>query len=110
MSDATALRAFFGDAEHDFALPPERILELERATGAGIGALSRRVFAGDFGFRDLRETIRVGLVGGGMAPQAAAELVALYVDGRPLDEAHPVATAILEGLWFGRPATQEAAE
>ena len=110
MSDATALRAFFGDAEHDFALPPERILELERATGAGVGALSRRLFAGDFSFRDLRETVRIGLIGGGMAPQAAAELVAAYVDGRPLQEAHPIAVAVLEATWFGRPTMAEAAE
>ena len=102
MSDATATTHFIGDGPKRFALPADRIVELERATGVGIGALSRRVFAGDFSFRDLRETVRIGLVGGGMPPEDAARLVALYVDGRPLQEAHPIAVAVLEAAWFGK--------
>lgn len=102
MSDATSVRMFFGDGEHDFALPPDRIRELERSVGGGIGAISRRVFGGEFMYAEVSETIRVSLVGGGAKPEDAAELVALYVAGRPLSESHPLATAILEALWWGQ--------
>jgi hypothetical protein len=96
-----AHRAFFGDRDRDFALSPELIMELEKVTGAGIGALSRRVIAGQFQYRDLSETIRLGLVGGGETPERAAELVKVYVAGQPLNGAHALAVAILSALWFG---------
>ena len=44
----TDLKAFFGDAERTFKLTPALIVELERKTGAGIGGLSKRIFAGEF--------------------------------------------------------------
>ena len=44
--------AFFGDGEKQFLLTPEMIVELERKTGAGIGGLCRRLFAGGSTFRN----------------------------------------------------------
>ncbi|GLK76712.1 hypothetical protein GCM10008171_19660 [Methylopila jiangsuensis] len=106
-NEAITTTRFFGDGDHAFALPPERVAELERKAGAGVGAISRRMFAGDFTALELRETVRIGLIGGGSTPEDAAVLVSLYVDGRPLSEVHPLATAILEALWWG-PAKTEA--
>jgi hypothetical protein len=100
MSELTH-RAFFGDAEHDFCITPELIIELERKTGAGIGGLCRRLFAGDFRHADVTETIRLGLVGGGTAPKEADALVSAYASNRPLAEIYPLAVSILETLWFG---------
>lgn len=94
-------RAFFGDGERAFAITPELIGELEHKTGAGIGGLCRRLFAGDFRHTDIIETIRLALIGGGAAPEEAAHLVATYAAGRPLSETYPLAVAILETLWFG---------
>ena len=37
------LKTFFGDAERTFALTPVLIEELERLTGAGIGAIAKRL-------------------------------------------------------------------
>jgi len=99
----TEHRDFLGDAERAFRLTPELIPELERLTGAGIGSLCRRVFAGEFRFVDVTETIRLGLIGGGEKPEEAAALVKAYVAPRPLDESYPTAVAVLEALWFGRP-------
>jgi Phage tail tube protein, GTA-gp10 len=94
-------RAFFGDAEYNFCIAPELIVELERKCGAGIGGLCRRLFAGDFKHADVTETIRLALVGGGMSPQNADALIAAYAVNRPLSEIYPLAVSILEALWFG---------
>lgn len=99
---STTYRAFFADGERDFCLSADMLIELERKTGAGIGALSRRVFAGDFRHADLIETIRLALIGAGETPETADRLVKVYAAGQPLNGAHALATAVLESLWFGR--------
>jgi hypothetical protein len=100
---ATPHRAFFGDAEYDFRLPPSLVIELEQKTGTGIGALCTRVFHKHFTQADIHETIRLGLIGGGIAPERAAKLIASYAADRPLSETYPVAVAILDNVWFGQP-------
>lgn len=106
MPDAPNYRQFFGDAERAFALPPELIVELERVTGAGIGGLCRRLFAGEFRHAEIIETIRLGLIGGGETPKDAAALIAAYAVTRPLGETFPLAVAILETAWFGQSQEQ----
>ena len=54
-------RAFFGDAEYVFALPVPMIIELEKKTGVGIGALCSRLFASQFSHSDIVETIRLAV-------------------------------------------------
>jgi hypothetical protein len=98
---STTHREFFGDAEHDFRLSPKLIGELERLTGAGIGTLCKRLFAGDFGHGEIIQTIRLGLIGGGEDPQSAANLVAVYGEDAPLGRVYPLAVSILEATWFG---------
>ncbi len=99
---------FFGDRERSFTLPTDLIIELERKTGAGIGMLCKRVFAGQFTLGYLFETIRLGLIGGGTTPADAAALVNTYAMGRPLAEIFPLAVAILERAYFGEPANEGA--
>jgi len=96
-------KAFFGDGEYTFRLTAPLILELERKTGAGIGALSARVFARQFSQTDLSEIIRCALIGGGTAPAKAAELIATYATDRPLVETYTLAAKILEQRMFGNP-------
>jgi hypothetical protein len=86
----------WGDGEHRFALPLGRLRELQEKTGAGPLKLFNRIRSGDWLVDDLRETIRLGLIGGGMAPDAAFALVRRYLDeaGGYL-EAVPFAQAIL---------------
>lgn len=99
--------AFFGDGEHAFKLTPELIRELETKCGP-IGALCNRVFARNFAQADISETIRLSLIGAGTAPKRAAELVAAYVDGRPLVETFELAARILERALFGNPYGDQA--
>lgn len=92
-------KAFFGDRERDFSLTPHLIPELEKQTGKGIAALIdgfRRA-----SYADIAETIRLGLIGAGEAPQEAHRLVGTYVPIRPLGEAHILAFDILTDLWAG---------
>lgn len=98
----TEHRAFFGDGERIFRLSPDGIMELERVAGAGIGALCRRMFGGDFAFGDLRAVVRLALIGGGAKPEDAEALCRSYLDARPFSETYPLAVAVLEALWFGR--------
>ena len=95
--------AFFGDGEHSFRLTGKMTVELEKATGAGIGALCTRVFNKQFAHSDISETLRLSLIGAGMAPERAASLVATYAIDRPLIETYHVAVAVLELAWFGHP-------
>ena len=95
--------AFFGDNDYSFRLTPAAIIELEAKCGAGVGVIASRLFAKHFAQSDISETIRLALIGGGMAPKRAADLVALYVNDRPLSETYPLAAKVLERLWCGNP-------
>ena len=95
--------AFFGDAEYPFCLTAKMTLELEKTTGAGIGALCTRVFNRQFSHSDISETLRLSLIGAGMAPERAASLVATYAIDRPIFESYPIAVAVLELVWLGHP-------
>ena len=100
--------AFFGDAEYSFRLTAAMVIELERKTGAGIGALCTRIFNRQFNQADLQETIRCALVGAGTDPKRAAELIAAYAVDRPISEIYPIAVGILETLWHGNPNEDDA--
>lgn len=99
--------AFFGDGQHSFALTDPMIAELERLTGIGIGALYLRLVAAQFHVSDLVEIIRLGLIGGGLAPDAAMRLTDTYARNRPMAETFPLAHDILDTRWNGT-APQEA--
>ncbi|MCD2185231.1 gene transfer agent family protein [Rhizobium sp. GN54] len=105
MSDAPKHTAFFGDADRAFALPAEMIAELERKTGRGIGGLSRDLIRGEFRHVEVLETIRLALIGGGEAPEAAAALIAAYAANAPVMTTYPLAVAILETVYFGKATT-----
>ncbi len=93
--------AFFGDGEKTFALTGHEI-ELERKTGASIGAVYSRVMTGQFGFADIMEVIRLGLIGGGTSPKEAQALVDAYARPTPIIEAFQLAADILEARWTGK--------
>lgn len=98
--------AFFGDGEKTFAIVGQEV-ELERKTGAAIGAIYTRVMTGSFQYADIIETIRLGLIGGGMSPKDAHELVEAYARPTPIIEAFQLAADILEARWSGTPAISQ---
>lgn len=93
--------AFFGDGEHAFRLTPTMIEELERNTGFGIGTIVRHVVSGQFHRAEIAETIRTGLIGGGMLPDDAKHLADTYVTAQPLVASQILAAGILGALWSG---------
>mgnify|MGYP000869510875 CR=1 FL=1 len=105
-NEAPSFVAFFGDGTRTFRSRPELIDELERKTGRGISGLSKSLFSGDFRHAEMTETIRLALVGGGETPEVAASLTAAYAANRPIVEVLPLAVAILETAFFGKPAPE----
>lgn len=105
---STSHTAYFGDAEYTFRLTDVMVKELERVTGVGIGALFSRIFDRRFAQSDLHELIRCALIGGGIAPKRAAELIASYAVDRPISEIYPLAVAIADATWFGQPNEKQA--
>lgn len=92
---------FFGDGEHPLLLTSPMIRELERKLTSGIGATLARFQGQTFTFDDLTETIRCGLIGGGMAPQQAHDLARIYVDQRPFFESYQTAYSVLLARFAG---------
>jgi hypothetical protein len=85
----------FGDGEHSFALPIGQLRELQDKTGRGPLALLRKIQSGEWFVDDLREVIRLGLIGGGSKAPDANKLVARYFDGGGHIEHYPLAVNIL---------------
>ena len=73
----------FGDGPHRFRLALGELEELQEKTGIGPFLLWQRLLNGEWRTADVRETLRLGLIGGGMEPLAALNLVRRYVDARP---------------------------
>lgn len=59
------------------------LLALEDKCNAGISVILHRLQSGNWYLNDVRETIRLGLIGGGMPPEKAMTIVKLYVDNNP---------------------------
>lgn len=97
-------RAFFGTGERAFALTDPMVIELERLTDTGFGALFARMARNDFHLSHLIEVIRLGLIGAGTNPEEATRLVASYAKDRPIGEVLPLALDVLDARWSGSEA------
>lgn len=106
----------WADGEYSFTLRLRELEELQRLTGVGFGALVNRVLNGEFHVRDVLETIRLGLIGGGTEPIRAKQLVATYAEGHPFlvpgDPSSPLllAQTIILAAYSGIPSEDDAPE
>lgn len=103
MSRNATIDRDFGDGEHCFRIAIGQLRELQEKVGASPFAALARMIAWTPMVDDIRETIRLGLVGGGMKPTDALALVRTYVDERPLAESLPDAILILQAALMGVP-------
>jgi len=106
----------FDGERRPLLLPIGQVRALEIARGAGIAEIFRRVTDGRFYLDDLRESIRLGLEGGGMPPHEATERVMRVFDPAYLGVFVATVSALLasvfEGLpesWPGEPQAESAA-
>lgn len=100
MSRSADITLFFGDGEHKFRLAIAELRELQEKTDAGPPLVLSRLFQGQWRVEDVRETLRLGLIGGGMKPADAHALVVRYCDERPAwgDNARIAAIALAAAI------------
>ena len=79
------------------------ILDLEEKCKAGISEIAGRLEGGTWYLNDVRETIRLGLIGGGKTPERAMAAVRRHVDENPLGVHVLLAYEILKTTIFGVP-------
>lgn len=113
----TSVEIQWANGDYSFALKAKQIEELEHLCDAGIGRIAMAVFSKvDYKFKYLREAIRLGLIGGGVAPVEAKRLVEMYVDDEPIDpvdnlsSTFKTACAIYQAVYFGFEQLPEALE
>ena len=93
----------WADGEHSFRLAIGQLRELQDKCSAGPMEILGRLGTGTWRVDDIRETIRLGLIGGGKTPTDAHILTMRYVDERPLVENVAVAQGILLVALIGNP-------
>ncbi|QEN86878.1 gene transfer agent family protein [Labrys sp. KNU-23] len=92
----------WADGQYSFALPLGQLEELQEKADCGPLALLERMRNGTWREADLRQTIRLGLIGGGLEPTAALRMVERYVyPARPLMEGLLPAQSILAAALWG---------
>lgn len=77
------------------------VLELEEKCDAGVAQIFKRIMDGTWKINDIRETLRLGLIGGGMVPDKAMRLISRYCDDRPWQESLQPAIAVLLAAMVG---------
>lgn len=101
MRDARLKEITFGDGEYDFRLAWGQLVELQEKCNGGPLFILNRLNSGEWRIEDISNIIRLGLIGGGMAPSAARTLVVRYVEERPLLENHLLAVVVLQAALMG---------
>lgn len=101
MSRDASVSFAWADGEYTFRLRIGELRELQEKCDAGPGTIARRLFDRSFFVDDILQAIRLGLIGGGMAPTEALKLVRRYVEERPLEENRLPAFAIVEAALSG---------
>jgi Phage tail tube protein, GTA-gp10 len=111
MSGDGSTTVFWGDGETRFRISIGGFAELQekingrRAAaglpGVGPSTLANAIRANDAWPDDVRDILRIGLVGAGMKPHEAHRKLVLYFDRRPPVESYLAAFAVLVGAFVG---------
>lgn len=116
MSRDAKIELDWADGTYQFRLGWGELAELQEKTDAGPYVVLQRLHGGAWRIEDVSNTIRLGLIGGGMKPEEALKKVRYYVEQRPPMESLPYAVAVLSAGLLGAPdeplgeAEGEAAE
>jgi hypothetical protein len=91
----------WADGTYVFRLAWGQLMELQDQCDAGPYVVLNRMASGSWKMQDITHTIRLGLIGGGLAPPKALGLVRQYVEARPPMENWAAAYAILSAGIIG---------
>lgn len=103
MSRSARFTGVFGDGRHDFLLTIGGLEELQEKCDAGPEEIWSRVLSGGWRVADIREPIRIGLIGGGMDPIKALVLVERYASEGNLSPLKPLVANIIGAALVGAP-------
>lgn len=104
MSAVGTVRIIWDNGEDDFCLAKAgSIFALEDKCQCGIAEVLQRLHTRRWWLNDVRETIRLGLIGGGMDAEKAMRAVQIHVDGQPLAKSVLIAQAVLAAVLVGVP-------
>lgn len=93
----------WGDGEHRFRLRLGELRELEAKREAGAYEIHQRLANGTWRVDDVVEVLRLGLIGGGVAPVMALGLTAKYVAPTTFLDNTVTAMWVLRHALFGDP-------
>jgi hypothetical protein len=97
MRDAS-VQILFGGDERNFRLGIDQLIALEDVLDCGFRACLVRLLKDEWRVRDVREPIRLALIGGGSEPKKAKVLVDEFVVPGRFAYAHMVAKTILAAV------------
>lgn len=116
MSGDGSVTLFWGDEEHAFRLGIGEFRELQERVNArraaqglpaiGPSALGTDIRTNNAWPDDVRDILRIGLIGGGVKPADAHRLLIQYFDRRPPAENYLAAFAVLIGAFVGVPGDE----
>jgi hypothetical protein len=89
--------------EHDFLLEIGHLRALQDACDAGPEQIFKRLGDGSWRVDDIFQTVRLGLIGGGMDSKAAADLVSKMFQSHPIMTFRNVARLVLMASLVGDP-------
>ncbi|WP_374636819.1 gene transfer agent family protein [Agrobacterium salinitolerans] len=97
--------ADFADGTYTFGLTWPLASEWEKTTDRSLyGTLINIMRTGVAQLHDTRELVRLGLIGGGMAPSDALRMVRTYVEERPAAENFSLVVKIVDAFFHGKGA------
>lgn len=95
MSRDAKIELDWADDTYTFRLAWGQLIELQEKCDAGPFVVLNRLSTGQWRMADVSEVIRLGLIGGGLEPKQALQLVRDYVESRPPLENVMMARGIL---------------
>ena len=102
----TSITLAWPDQERVYHLDIPRLRELQDKRSAGPAEIARRIVDQTFRVEDVAETLRLGLIGGGLSASDALALVSRYLDQTPLLESAAAALAVLGAALRGVEAAE----
>lgn len=93
----------WADDHYEFRLAIGQLRELQEKCNAGPAEILTRLRTGTWRVDEVREIIRLGLIGAGKTPSDALKIVRIYVEARPWMESIQPAQVILMAALLGSP-------